>query len=200
MVHPHKWSPVSCRPSAGQRKHAGQGPTLYHWTTQPTNRKWCMGPSNTAISDDLCRLCNLFQKRFSRWQDFNWLRTSRGPSAIAERLAITRKPSLEVAPTTLATSSQPWSFGWLLFIYGSNSGLLSKHSRPPQLLLSSCFHAVASNFYLWLCPSVDVKRKPNVQVKRHLVQKLLSGNWRTDTPTDCSAWTTENQEKWWLQA
>jgi len=24
------------RPSAGQLKHAGQGPTLYHWTAQPT--------------------------------------------------------------------------------------------------------------------------------------------------------------------
>ena len=35
MVYPHKWSPISCRPSAGQRKHASQGPTLYYWTTQP---------------------------------------------------------------------------------------------------------------------------------------------------------------------
>jgi len=33
---PHKWSPISCRPSAGQRKHAGQGLTFYQWTTQPT--------------------------------------------------------------------------------------------------------------------------------------------------------------------
>jgi len=39
MVYPHKWSPISCRPSAGQQKHAGQGPTFYHWTTRMT----CLG-------------------------------------------------------------------------------------------------------------------------------------------------------------
>ena len=32
-VDPHKWSPVSYRSSAGQRKHAGQRPTFYRWTT-----------------------------------------------------------------------------------------------------------------------------------------------------------------------
>jgi len=36
MVYPHKWSPISYRSSAGQRKHAGQRSTLYLWTTQPT--------------------------------------------------------------------------------------------------------------------------------------------------------------------
>jgi len=36
MVYPHKWSPISYRSSAGQRKHAGQRPKLYRWTTQPT--------------------------------------------------------------------------------------------------------------------------------------------------------------------
>ena len=36
MVYPHKWSPISYRSSAGQRKHAGQRPTLYRWSTQPT--------------------------------------------------------------------------------------------------------------------------------------------------------------------
>jgi len=29
MVYPHKWSPISYRSSAGQRKHAGQRPTFY---------------------------------------------------------------------------------------------------------------------------------------------------------------------------
>jgi len=36
MVYPRKWSPISYRLSAGQRKHASQRPTLYRWTTQPT--------------------------------------------------------------------------------------------------------------------------------------------------------------------
>jgi len=36
MVYPHKWLPISYRSSAGQRKHAGQRPMLYRWTTQPT--------------------------------------------------------------------------------------------------------------------------------------------------------------------
>ena len=36
LVYPHKWSPISYRSSAGQRKHAGQRPMLYRWTTQPT--------------------------------------------------------------------------------------------------------------------------------------------------------------------
>jgi len=36
MVYPHKWSPVSCRSSAGQRKFASQRLTFYHCATQPT--------------------------------------------------------------------------------------------------------------------------------------------------------------------
>ena len=36
MVYPHKWSPISYRSSAGRRKHAGQRPMLYRWTTQPS--------------------------------------------------------------------------------------------------------------------------------------------------------------------
>ena len=31
MAYPHKWSPISCKSSAGQRKHIGRIPTLYHW-------------------------------------------------------------------------------------------------------------------------------------------------------------------------
>jgi len=34
-VYPHKWSPISCRSSAGQGKFAGQRPTFYCCTTQP---------------------------------------------------------------------------------------------------------------------------------------------------------------------
>jgi len=33
MVYPHKWSPISYRSSAGQRKHAGQRLTFCRWTT-----------------------------------------------------------------------------------------------------------------------------------------------------------------------
>jgi len=38
-VYPHKWSPVSYRSSAGQRKYAARRPTFYHWATQPCNRR-----------------------------------------------------------------------------------------------------------------------------------------------------------------
>jgi len=47
-VYPHKWSPVSCRSSAGQGKFAGQRPTFYHCTTQPIN---CV---NNSLSSILC--------------------------------------------------------------------------------------------------------------------------------------------------
>ena len=35
-VYRHKWSPVSCRSSAGQGKFAGPRPTFYHFATQLT--------------------------------------------------------------------------------------------------------------------------------------------------------------------
>jgi len=35
MAYPHKWSPISYKSSAGQRKDTGQRPMLYRWTTQP---------------------------------------------------------------------------------------------------------------------------------------------------------------------
>jgi len=34
MAYPHKWSPISYKSSAGQRKDTGQRPMLYRWTTQ----------------------------------------------------------------------------------------------------------------------------------------------------------------------
>jgi len=34
-VYPHKWSPISCRSNAGQRKLAGQRPTFYRCATEP---------------------------------------------------------------------------------------------------------------------------------------------------------------------
>jgi len=38
MAYPHEWSPISYKSSAGQRKHIGQRPMLYRWTTPPTIR------------------------------------------------------------------------------------------------------------------------------------------------------------------
>jgi len=38
MAYPHKWSAISYKSSAGQRKHIGQIPMLYRWTTPPTRR------------------------------------------------------------------------------------------------------------------------------------------------------------------
>jgi len=37
MAYPHKWSTISYKSSAGQRKYIGQRPMLYvRWTTPPT--------------------------------------------------------------------------------------------------------------------------------------------------------------------
>ena len=36
MAYPHKWWSISYKSSAGQRKHIGQRPMLYRWTTPPT--------------------------------------------------------------------------------------------------------------------------------------------------------------------
>ena len=41
MAYPHKWSPISYRSSAGQRKFAGERPTLYRCATQPTTVVCC---------------------------------------------------------------------------------------------------------------------------------------------------------------
>jgi len=47
MAYPHKWSPISYKSSAGQRKHIGQRPMLYRWTTPCKNwvvRYWHGSP------------------------------------------------------------------------------------------------------------------------------------------------------------
>jgi len=43
MVYPHKWSPISCKSSAGQGKLAGQRPTFYHCATQ---NEFCTGQNS----------------------------------------------------------------------------------------------------------------------------------------------------------
>ena len=48
MAYPHKWSPISYKSSAGQRKHIGQRPMLYRWTTPPTKAS-LLGPLTLLI-------------------------------------------------------------------------------------------------------------------------------------------------------
>jgi len=36
MVYPHKWSPISCKWSAGQGKFAGKRSAFYHCAMQPS--------------------------------------------------------------------------------------------------------------------------------------------------------------------
>ena len=53
-VYPHKWSPVSCRSSAGQGKFASQRPTFYHCATQllrVRNATCSQQPSELASSE-----------------------------------------------------------------------------------------------------------------------------------------------------
>ena len=55
----NKWSPVSCRSSAGQGKFTGQRPTFYWCATQPTNTMSVRGTS-------LCHLRNCPRKVIPR--------------------------------------------------------------------------------------------------------------------------------------
>ena len=56
MAYPHKWSPISYKSSAGQRKHIGQRPMLYRWTMPPS-------PTVKHYTDRMYILCDkiLFQ-------------------------------------------------------------------------------------------------------------------------------------------
>jgi len=47
MVYPHKWSPISYRSSAGQRKHAGQRPTF---TAGPRNQHGMLSNCHWTVS------------------------------------------------------------------------------------------------------------------------------------------------------
>jgi len=73
-----------------------------------------------------------------------WLRTT-------HNWLKSRKPSLEVAPTTLAT--QIWHECYWFTPLVSNSGLVFSHGQLSQQSLSSCFPRVTLNFYLWPWPS-----------------------------------------------
>jgi len=44
MAYPHKWSSISYKSSAGQRKHIGERPMLYRWTTQLTRFSTVFAP------------------------------------------------------------------------------------------------------------------------------------------------------------
>jgi len=63
MAYPHKWSPISYKSSVGQRKHIGQRPMLYRWTTPPAEKD--------AATPPFQRLWNIFPslvcKRSKLW-------------------------------------------------------------------------------------------------------------------------------------
>jgi len=51
MAYPRKWSPISYKSSAGQRKDTGQRPMLYRWTTQPTLKVQLLVPDTQGAVD-----------------------------------------------------------------------------------------------------------------------------------------------------
>jgi len=51
MVYRHKWSPISCRSSAGQGKFTCQRPTFYHCAMQSTN--WPIGFAYTMQTSEI---------------------------------------------------------------------------------------------------------------------------------------------------
>ena len=50
-VYPHKWSPVSCRSSAGQGKFAGQRLTFYHLPCNPETWRFIVTPKMVKIAN-----------------------------------------------------------------------------------------------------------------------------------------------------
>ena len=86
MAYPHKWSPISYKSSAGQRKDTGQRPMLYRWTTQH-NHSWVVrkhASQNSrwrpsAILDLLCECLDDPRRAFGglyRCAKFGWKRCS----------------------------------------------------------------------------------------------------------------------------
>jgi len=63
MAYPHKWSPISYKSSAGQRKHIGQRPMLYRWTTQPIRQPKSNGMVALSV-----------WKTYDDWFTFTYLR------------------------------------------------------------------------------------------------------------------------------
>jgi len=68
-VYQHKWSPVSCRSSAGQGEFAGQTLTFYHCATQPI----FVVPLFTLLCSEMS-LVELALDLIS-WAWWNWLLT-----------------------------------------------------------------------------------------------------------------------------
>jgi len=64
MAYPHKWSPISYKSSAGQRKHIGQRPMLYRWTTplgaflRPAQQKCIQRPHTSQLIARSCAPAN----------------------------------------------------------------------------------------------------------------------------------------------
>jgi len=100
-VYPHKWSPVSYRSSAGQRKFTGQRPTFYHWATQPTVRtKWPMTVG-----------CHHGERITSRWPFAHVLRQASTCSWNKDQLDVCRV-ACAWSNSTLKQSSSKQMFTW----------------------------------------------------------------------------------------
>jgi len=83
-VYPHKWSPISCRSSAGQGKFAGQRPTFYqlcHATNQATSYCTSLRRSNKlcwSIQRQLGNIINGWENdwhgldhgQYTRWSPY----------------------------------------------------------------------------------------------------------------------------------
>jgi len=68
MAYPHKWSPISYKSSAGQRKHIGQRPMLYRWTTPPTT-----GSPTRTVSVDVILTLSKVKVKVTRLLNFREL-------------------------------------------------------------------------------------------------------------------------------
>jgi len=127
-------------------------------------------------------------------------------------LVLTRKPSLEVAPTTLATPSAYREFSASCYLFTvSNSGVLFSHNTstivfPTSLSIynqSTASVAEKSHFSsregelrpMTLTFEHDLDRAKINHLTQYLGQRSfwskITVRTRTDSATDCSTWTTK---------
>jgi len=125
MAYPHKWSPISYKSSAGQRKHISQRPMLYRWTTQPSATSQALTHLVPAFHRPLATLHDVSAElgrsldRFELLSSLESLKdlplftdqcTSPGPSAALTRRAHRRRRRLDnQSTTTINRSHHPHS-------------------------------------------------------------------------------------------
>jgi len=68
MAYPHKWSPISYKSSAGQRKDTGQRPMLYRWTTHKMDIAAKLQKTGTYTCTGYILYC---MSVFVHWQSAN---------------------------------------------------------------------------------------------------------------------------------